>query len=226
MVKIAIVEDSPMLRENLEQRLTSFPGFILVQVCSTGLQFLEIMQTSATDDLPEVVLINIQMNLPDSIETTYQAKARYPEMQFIILAVNNDDEHIFQAIQAGASGYILKEEPTDVIVQAIWDIKDGGAYMSPPIAKRTIEILRTQTPQSKNARTITPKPLLQTLSKREIEILELLTVGHSAETISQKLFISTHTVRTHIKKIYSKLQVKNKWSAIKMALDRKWFNRL
>ncbi|MDQ4140253.1 MAG: response regulator transcription factor, partial [Bacteroidota bacterium] len=221
----------PMLWENLEQRLTSFPGIVIVQVCTTGFQFLEIIQKSTSDDLPEVVLINIQMNLfqlnfLDSIETTYQAKAIFPEMQFIIYAVNNDEDHIFRAIQAGASGYLLPEEPTTVIVQAIWDIKEGGAYMSPPIAKRTLEILRSQEPGEIDFKTETsPNALLQTLSKRELEILELLTVGHTAQTISQKLFISSHTVQTHIKKIYNKLQVKNKWAAIKMALDRKWFKK-
>ncbi|QMU27619.1 response regulator transcription factor [Adhaeribacter radiodurans] len=224
MVKIAIVEDNQMLRENLEQRLTSFPGFIVVQVCTNGLQFLEIIQTSTSDNLPEVVLISIQMNLPDSIETTYQAKVKFPEMQFIILAVNNDDEHIFRAIQAGASGYLLKEEPTPVIAQAIWDIKDGGAYMSPSIAKKALEILRNQTLTS-NKDAVTPASNLGTLSKRELEILELLTIGHSAQTISQKLFISSHTVQTHIKRIYNKLEVKNKWAAIKMAQDRKWFSK-
>ncbi|PSR52124.1 hypothetical protein AHMF7605_00595 [Adhaeribacter arboris] len=226
MVKIAIVDDNPGLRENLEQRLTLFPGILIVQVCNTGWQFLEIIQKSTSDSLPEVVLINIQMNALDSIEVTYQAKAKFPEMQFIIVAVNNNDDHIFRSIQAGASGYLLKEEPTPIIAQAIWDIKDGGAYMSPAIAKIALEILRSQTAENTTSTASTlPQSSLQTLSKRELEILELLTVGYTAQTISQKLFISSHTVQTHIKKIYNKLQVKNKWAAIKMAIDRKWFRK-
>lgn len=193
---------------------------------ASGPQFLEIIQKEDPANLPEVVLLHIQLNRLDGIETTYQAKAKFPQLQFIMLTVADDEEHIFRAIQAGVSGYLLKEEPASVIAQAIRDIKAGGAYMSPTIAKKTLNIIRAHTLKLKNAPNApASESIRQTLSKREVEILELLTAGNSNPAIAGKLFISSFTVQTHIKNIYNKLQVNNKWAAVKMALDRKWFSK-
>ncbi|RDC64058.1 response regulator transcription factor [Adhaeribacter pallidiroseus] len=224
MVKIAIVDDNLLLRKNLELRLQSYPD-LEVQSFSSGLQFLEEIQKVTPDNLPEVVLMDIQMRSLDGIETTYQAKVKFPGIEFIMLTVSDDDDTIFRAIQAGASGYLLKEEPASVIVQAILGTKTGEAYMSPVIAKKALNLLRAQSPNPIPTGTTLPEPLPDNLSKREIEILELLTTGNSSQTISEKLFISTYTVQTHIKNIYQKLHVNTKWAAAKLATDHKWFSK-
>ncbi len=224
MVKIAIVDDNQLLRKNLELRLQSYPD-LKVQSFTSGLQFLEVIQEVTADNLPEVVLMDIQMRSLDGIETTTRAKAKFPSIEFIMLTVSDDDDTIFRAIRAGASGYLLKEEPASVIVQAILGTKTGEAYMSPVIAKKALNLLRNQNANTPPAGTTLPEPIPENLSKREIEILELLTAGNSSQTISEKLFISTYTVQTHIKNIYQKLHVNNKWAAAKMAADRKWFNK-
>lgn len=224
MVKIAIVDDNQLLRKNLELRLQAYPQ-LEVQSFTSGLQFLEEIKNAASDKLPEVVLMDIQMRSLDGIETTYQAKAKFPGIEFIMLTVSDDDDTIFRAIQAGASGYLLKEEPAAVIVQAIMGTRTGEAYMSPVIAKKALNLLRTQTPNTPRPATALPEPIPENLSKREIEILELLTAGHNPQTISDKLFISTYTVQTHIKNIYQKLHVNNKWAAAKLAADGKWFSK-
>lgn len=225
MVKIAIVDDNLSLRKNLELRLKTFPD-LEVQSFASGLLFLEEIQKGIPDNLPEVVLMDIQMRLLDGIETTHQAKEKFPAIEFIMLTVSDDDDTIFRAIQAGASGYLLKEEPTSVIAQAIRGTKAGESYMSPVIAKKALALLRSNTVTAHTSKATNSKePIPETLSRREVEILELLTSGNNSESISQKLFISAYTVQTHIRNIYHKLQVNNKWGAVKMALDRKWFSK-
>ncbi|QNF33869.1 response regulator transcription factor [Adhaeribacter swui] len=224
MVKIAIVDDNLTLRKNLELRLQSYPG-LTVQTFASGLKFLEEIQKTTPVDLPEVVLMDIQMQALDGIATTYHVKAQFPRMEVIMLSVSDDDDTIFRAIQAGASGYLLKEEPAAVIVQAIRGTLAGEAYMSPVVAKKALTLLRTHTTKASLGKPTLPEPIPGNLSKREIEILELLTAGNSSHNISEKLFISTYTVQTHIKNIYQKLHVNNKMAAAKMAVDRKWFSR-
>ena len=226
MVKIVIVDDNMMLRNNLEQRLKPYADIKVTGVCVNGLQFLKFISEATPETLPEVVLMDIQMDVMDGIEATRQAKDLFPQMQFIMLTVADDDDHIFRAIQAGASGYLLKEESAITIAKAIRGTVAGEAFMSPAIAKRTLELLRLNTGNGKAAKgTIPTEPIPSSLSKRETEILELLTAGYTYQVISDKLFISTLTVQTHVKNIYTKLHVNNKIAAVKMAMDRKWFNK-
>lgn len=224
MVKIAIVDDNLMLRKNLEVRLRSFSD-LQIQSFADGQQFLEKIQKSPSNELPDVVLMDVQMLPLDGIQTTQQAKAKFPDIEFIMLTVSDEDDNIFRAIQAGASGYLLKEEPATVIVQAIRGTLAGEAYMSPVVAKKALTLLRTQNTNGQLAKPVQSEPIPGSLSKREVEILELLTAGNSSQAISEKLFISTYTVQTHVKNIYQKLHVNNKWAAAKMANDRKWFEK-
>ncbi len=135
-------------------------------------------------------------------------KENLPETDFIMLTIRNDDETIFKSLTAGATGYLLKDIPPAKILNSIREVYDGGSPMTPGIARRVTQYFQPKSSHS--------------LTKRESEILELLCDGHNYSSIADKLFISGHTVRAHIKNIYRKLQVSSRAEAVKKAMKNKW----
>jgi DNA-binding NarL/FixJ family response regulator len=164
--------------------------------------------------------MDVEMDVMDGIRATALAKDQYPNLHILMLSVFDDDERVFNAIRAGASGYLLKEETATALVDAIEGAIQGKVYMSPVIARKTLEYVRN-TPRPVASRK--PESETPSLSKRELEILGMLSNGHTYQSISGTLFLSEYTVQTHIKNIYSKLQVNNKISAIRIGMERKWF---
>jgi DNA-binding NarL/FixJ family response regulator len=223
MPRLAIVEDNLLLRKNLIQRLSGYPDLEIVLVCSNGKQFVDALPQLLPSQMPDVVLMDVAMDVMNGIEATVIAKEKYPQLHILMLSVFDDDDRVFNAIRAGASGYLLKEETAASLVSAIQGALEGKAYMSPPIAKKTLEFVR----QSLNllpANKATDKDL-PSLSKRELEILQMLSQGHTYQHISANLFLSEYTVQTHVKNIYSKLHVKNKVAAIRVAMENNWFDK-
>lgn len=221
MPRLAIVEDNLLLRKNLIQRLSSFPELDIVLVCTNGKQFVEALPLLPANKMPEVVLMDVAMEVMNGIEATIIAKAKYPHLHVLMLSVFDDDDRVFNAIRAGASGYLLKEETAVALVAAIQGALEGKAYMSPPIAKKTLEFVRqslTGLPASRVQHQEAPN-----LSKRELEILQMLAQGLTYQDISEALFLSEYTVQTHVKNIYSKMHVSNKVAAIRKAMDNNWF---
>jgi len=219
MVRCAVVDDNTMLRNNLIHRLSANSEVNLVFNASNGQQFLDLMAALPLARHPQVVLMDVEMDVMDGITATGIAKEKYPHLNILMLSVFDDDDRVFNAIKAGAAGYLLKEEPAAAIFSAILGAVEGKAYMSPTIARKTLEFIRTGfLPET------SPAAKEQTnLSKRELEILELLTHGNTNTKIADNLFLSEYTVQTHIRNIYSKLHVNNKFSAIRLAMDKKWF---
>jgi DNA-binding NarL/FixJ family response regulator len=224
MAKIAVVEDNLLLRQNLLKRLSAYPEMEVTLVSSNGQLFLESLLQLAPDKFPQVVLMDVEMDVMDGIKATALTKDQFPNLHILMLSVFDDDERVFEAIRAGASGYLLKEETAAFLVDAIRGAIEGKVYMSPAIARKTLEFIR-KSPAPAATRKTKPKPEPGSpgLSKRELEILEMLSKGHTYQSISSTLFLSEYTVQTHIKNIYSKLQVNNKISAIRIAMERKWF---
>jgi DNA-binding NarL/FixJ family response regulator len=172
---------------------------------------------------PQVVLMDIEMPVMDGIEAVTIAKEVYPDTHFLMLTVFDDDEKLFEAIKAGATGYLLKDEKVSSIVKAITEIVfEGGVPMSPRIARKVLGLLRNSpddaAPAAEN------EEEAHTLSTRELEILNRIVDGLNYQQIGERLFISPHTVRKHIANIYEKLHVSNKASAIKIAIRKKWFS--
>lgn len=221
MARIAIVEDNLLLRQNLLKRLSAYPEIEISLVSAHGQLFLDGLAELAPEKFPQVVLMDVEMDVMDGIQATALAKDQYPNLHILMLSVFDDDQRVFNAIRAGASGYLLKEETAADLVAAIQGVLEGKVFMSPAIARKTLEFVRN-TPQPATSRKPEPEP--PGLSKRELEILEMLSQGHTYQSISSTLFLSEYTVQTHIKNIYGKLQVNNKISAIRIAIDRKWFN--
>lgn len=220
MARIAIVEDNILLRQNLIKRLSGYPQIEVCLVAANGQVFLEGLTQLGPEKFPQVVLMDVEMDLMDGIQATALAKDQYPNLHILMLSVFDDDERVFNAIRAGASGYLLKEETAADLVAAIQGVLEGKVFMSPAIARKTLEFVRS-TPRPAASRQPEPEP--PGLSKRELEILEMLSKGHTYQSISSTLFLSEYTVQTHIKNIYGKLQVNNKISAIRIAIDRNWF---
>ncbi|WP_290664657.1 response regulator transcription factor, partial [Ignavibacterium sp.] len=165
---------------------------------------------------PDVILMDIEMPELDGIKATELINSAFPELKIIILTVFDDDEKLFNAILAGASGYLLKDEPIGKIAEGIELVLNGGAPMSATIASKTLNLLKNSAQSTNNQGGNDFN-----LSRREIEILECLKFGYDYNKTAEKLFISPFTVRKHIENIYRKLQVNNKIQAVQKALQNK-----
>jgi DNA-binding NarL/FixJ family response regulator len=221
MLQIAIVEDKRGIRNELLEKLKSHGDkYNCLFGAENGKDFLEQCKTAETK--PELVLMDIDMPIMNGIEAVRMAKIIYPEMKFLMLTIFDDDDKIFDAIQAGCNGYLMKDEPFEKIQESIEDILiHKGAPMSPKIAFKTLELLRK--PHS----TTDAKQYSNPLSERETEILNQLVNGHDYKKIANSLFISPNTVRNHIAKIYEKLQVNSRIDAVKIGMqNKKWFGFL
>jgi DNA-binding NarL/FixJ family response regulator len=218
-MKIALVDDSPINRQSFLQKAASYPDLELTLMADDGHQFLEKMKGLPLSSLPSVVFMDIQMPHLNGIETIKLAKSLYHTVHFIVLTVFEDDATIFEAIQAGASGYLLKHESHHTIREAIREVLEyGGAPMSPAIARRTLKLLG-----QRNVDADTSSIALETLlSDRESEILLLMVNGYDAKRIAEMTDISTLTVRKHIANIYNKLHVNSKAQVISLAHKNKW----
>ena len=201
MITVALVEDNETVRQTLSELINATPAFRCVCACGTAKEAL----SEVTRLRPEVVLMDIHLPGESGITCTARLKARLPDLQVIILTVYKDTELIFRALKAGASGYLLKRAPTQEILQAISEVKAGGAPMTAEIARLVVQSFQAA-----------PGGGLQEqgLSPREMEVLELLSEGITNKTIAVRLGISAETVRTHLGRIYEKLHVQGRTEAV------------
>ncbi len=204
--KIAIAEDNPFLAKTIIEKISFFKDLTFKFQVNNGAEMIGKLEEYHHID---VILMDIQMPVMDGIKATEIVHQKYPHIKIIIFTVHDADNLIFNAIKAGASGYLMKEIEPVKLHQCILEVMQGGAPMSPSIALKTLKLLR-------NPNLIDPKQKTETvsLSKREIEILEQLSKGHNYNIIAEHLFISPGTVRKHIENIYRKLQVHNKLEAV------------
>lgn len=210
IIKIAIAEDNDFLAKSLIEKLSLFPDrFSMKFRAKNGSEIVEYITAS---DLPDVILMDIEMPVMNGISAAAQISERFPEIKIIMLTVFDDEDKIFKAIKSGASGYLLKDESIEKIVESIDMVLNGGAPMSATIASKTLKLLK----QSSDIIQEDSKEDFK-LSKREVEVLELLKKGFDYNQIAEKLFISPFTVRKHIENIYKKLQVNNKMQAVQKA---------
>lgn len=219
---IAIVDDKPYLRTSLKEKLAAIEHDIsIVLEAGDGKDFLSLMK--ATMPKPEVVLMDIEMRELNGIETIQRAAPLYPDVKFIVLTVFDDDERIFNAIKAGAHGYLLKEATAQQIVDAIYQVyEDEGAPMSPGIARKAWKWLTGLQQQPETEKVKGKKSEMEPLSEREKEILKCSMEGKEYAQIAEQLFLSKHTVRQHMKNIYNKLHVSSKIEALQISLKNKW----
>jgi DNA-binding NarL/FixJ family response regulator len=219
-ISIVIVDDNPQNRISLAERIKPAEEINLLFISDSGNDFLNQMKKLPAGKIPDVVLMDFEMPGLNGSETIRQALALYPDVKFLILTVFDDEEKIFEAIKAGASGYLLKDEKVGVIIEWIRELVEiGGAPMSPRIARKAMNLLMNVSPDQN--RELKKDPLFSDeLSDREIEVLKLLVDGHDYKMTAEKLFLSTHTVRKHIANIYKKLHVNSKAQALRLAYTK------
>jgi DNA-binding NarL/FixJ family response regulator len=210
MIKIAIVDDNSFLIKATQEKLSFFDDFEMKFTAFDGKNCIEKLEKNHNIDL---ILMDIEMPVMNGIEATNFIKAHYPQIKIIMLTVFDNDENIFNAIKAGADGYLLKEVNPKDLHQGIIETLNGGATMTPSIALKTLKLFRNPIVFEDNS--IKTEEI--NLSVREIEVLEQLSKGLTYNVIAENLFLSVGTVRKHIENIYTKLQVHNKLEAIQKA---------
>ncbi|HYG22471.1 MAG TPA: response regulator transcription factor [Verrucomicrobiae bacterium] len=200
VTRIAIVEDNRIIRESLAEFVQGDPECQCVCVCATGEEALKTIPKHQ----PDMVLMDIQLPGMSGIECTAQLKQMLPALQIIMVTVYEDTDRIFKALRAGACGYLLKRCSPDEVVQAVREVRQGGAPMSREIARKVI--FSFQEPVAAAAE-------VEELSKRETQILELLAQGFSNKEIAERVGVSDGTVRWHLRHIYHKLHVRSRTEA-------------
>ncbi len=211
-LRVALAEDKSFLARAIKEKLALFADEIEFRFhAGNGRELLERLEEHAGVD---AILMDIEMPDVDGIAATAAVTERFPHVKVMMLTVFDDDQRILQAIQAGAMGYLLKDEPPEAIRDGLRLLMEGGAPMSPTIAAKSLDLLRdpTRAEAQKEA-----EGEEFGLSPREIEVLEQLSQGLEYKEIAANLFISPSTVRKHIENIYRKLQVNNKMRAVKKA---------
>jgi len=207
---VAIVEDNNDIRLALEQIIKASDDYALAGSCISGEEAL--IKIPILN--PKVVLMDIGLGGISGIEVVRELKATYPEILFMMCTIYDEDEKIFEALAAGASGYILKKTSPAKMLEGIKELIEGGAPMSSQIARKVVAAF-----QNKPA-AAAPNSSLDTLSKREKEILEMLSTGLLYKEISEKLSISAETVRKHVYHVYEKLHVSNRIEAVNKFFGR------
>ncbi len=200
-IRFCIVEDDDVIRDGFTQILSGVSDMQCDGAFASGEAFLQ--QVDALQ--PDVVLMDIQLPGRSGIDCVQEVKLKYPKMQFLICSVFDDNENIFNALCAGATGYLLKSCDAAKLIQSVREIHNGESPMSGVIARKVIGNFQ----QERRA-----EAYFTLLSDREREILELLAKGFRYKEIATQLFLSVETVRTHIRNIYEKLQVSSRTDAI------------
>jgi DNA-binding NarL/FixJ family response regulator len=209
MIKIAIVDDNSFLIKATQEKLSFFDDFEIKFSAFDGKNCIEKLEKNHIIDL---ILMDIEMPNMNGIEATQFIKNKYPQIKIIMLTVFDNDENIFNAIKAGADGYLLKEVNPKDLHQGILETINGGATMTPSIAMKTLKLFRNPVEFETNL-----KKEDFNLTSRETEVLEQLSKGIKYNDIAENLFLSIGTIRKHVENIYTKLQVHNKLEAIAKA---------
>lgn len=208
-IKTVIVDDNTFLIKAIQEKLSFFDD---IQIKFTALDGSDLITKISSNHNIDVILMDIDMPVLNGIEATEIIKNKYPHIKVIMLTVFDNDENIFNAIKAGADGYLLKEVEPKTLYEGIIDTLNGGAAMNPSIALKTLKLLRNPIDLDNKKEEEIIK-----LSAREIDVLEQLSKGLNYINIAENLFLSPATVRKHIENIYTKLQVHNKLEAVQKA---------
>ena len=209
MIQVAIVEDISRIAETLKAKIALSTDFAVKHISQNGEIIIQKLEENHNVD---VIIMDINMPQMNGIDATRIISHRWPQIKIVMSSVFDDEQNLFDAMLAGASGYLLKDEPPQKIHRAIFEALEGGMPMSAMIAKKALQLIRRSAPAQNVADTIDYQ-----LTERETEVLEQLSKGLSYEQIADNLFISYGTVRKHVENIYRKLGVNNRTGAIDKA---------
>jgi DNA-binding NarL/FixJ family response regulator len=207
-IKLMIVDDHEVVREGLKKLLEVYPEIEVVATVENGKECLEQLDQVS----PDVVLMDISMPGLSGIETTRLACEKKPGLKVIMLTIYNDDQHVLKAVEASASGYVIKNVRKEDLLKIIKSVSDGKSFLDPDVTAPILQMIREPRTNPKDLKS-------QRFSGRELEILLVLTKGYSNQKIAEKLFLSEHTVKTHLKNIFRKLSVSSRSEAITKAIQ-------
>lgn len=220
MIRVGIVDDKKNNRIILADKLRRNEAFEIRLEATNGGQFLEKMALLKFDERPEIILMDLEMPVMNGIEAIATGSALYPGIKYVVLTIFDDDDKIFNAIKAGACGYLLKEESGEIIADMLFSLwKNGAGPISPSIAYKILQIVQHQ-PITRAERDEHKSDTIFHLSDREKEILRSLCEGLEYKEIAEKLSISPNTVKKHVINIYEKLHVNNKAHALHIAYTK------
>jgi DNA-binding NarL/FixJ family response regulator len=213
-VRILMYEDNDMLRQSMQTLLEMDGRFIVVAAYAHPLSIIN----DVKEHQPSVILMDIDMPGKNGVEAVQELRNINGELPVIMLTVFEDNENIFNALCAGASGYLLKKSNPAQIINAVFDVLEGGAPMTSSIAKKVLQLFpRAPEPSKEQSKT---EPQTGNLTPREVELIRLFAKGYSYKMIAAELSISVETVRTHIKNIYKKMQVHSAIEAANKAREK------
>lgn len=202
MIEIMVVDDHPVVRAGLVGLLTSQPDFKVVGEAANGQEALSLLETLT----PNVVLMDLRMPQMDGVSAIRQIRAKTTKVQVLVLTTYDTDSEIVRAVEAGATGYLMKDVPREELFRAVRLCAKGEAVLSPPIAARLLGRMRNPTEEN--------------LSMRELEVLGLVAKGYSNKEVARHLRISEATVKTHLLHAFGKLSVDDRTAAVTVALER------
>ena len=202
---VLVVDDQAMVRAGFRLLLADEPDIEVVAEASNGLEAM----TEAARSSPHVVLMDIRMPELDGLEATRRILAADPASRILILTTFDLDEYVYQALRAGASGFVLKDDPPEQLIAAVRTVAGGDALLSPSITRRVIQQF-TRIHQA-------PPKAVETLTAREMDVFRLITRGYSNAEIGRDLFISDTTVKTHVTRVLQKLDLRDRAQAIVLA---------
>ena len=220
MTKIVIIDDHQLFREGVKRILDFEDTFDVIAEGDDGSDALSLYEQY----LPEVILMDINMPRKNGVEATGELMAKYPEAKVIMLSIHDDESYVTHALKTGALGYMLKEMDADAIVQAIKVVAAGGSYLHPKVTRNLVAEFRRLS-ERENKGTFHQSEIrrpFHLLTKRECEVLQLLTDGQSNRMIGETLFISEKTVKNHVSSILQKMNVNDRTQAVVTAIKNGW----
>jgi DNA-binding NarL/FixJ family response regulator len=211
-IRILLVDDQALFREGLRTLLSVHAELKVVGEASNGQEAIE----AAGKLDPDIILMDLRMPVLDGVAATRRLRQAQPRSQVIVLTTFDDDEDVFEALRAGAAGYLLKDVSSEKLVEAIKSTAEGQSFLQPSVAAKVVaEFARLSRPTTDTA----DQPMIEPLSEREMEILGLLTAGASNREIAKNLFIAEGTVKNHVTNILGKLNVRDRTQAAVKAID-------
>ena len=205
MIRVLIVDDHTVVRDGLNALLSAEPGFEVVGSAADGIEAVALVQQLD----PDVILLDLVMPRMDGVQATIEIKRTNPEARILVLTSFAENHQVFSAIKSGAIGYLMKDTSSEDLIQAIRDTYHNKPALQPEIARKLMRDIQSQVGQ---------ESLVNTLTEREIEILQQVALGKTNQEIADELFLSERTVRTHITNILAKLRLSNRTQAALYAL--------
>lgn len=221
VIKVVLIDDHKLFREGVKRVLGFESSFEVVAEGDDGDVAIELVEQYK----PDVVLMDINMPNMNGIEATRELLENYPELKVVILSIHDDENYVTHALKTGAQGYLLKEMDTESLMEAIKVVYNGGAYLHPKVTNNLVEEYRRLSIDSEESdETLIAEPVkpLHILTKRECEVLQLLTDGKSNRDIAQILTISEKTVKNHVSNILQKMNVNDRTNAVVTAIRNGW----